>query len=60
MIDNIKIRELRKAYEEAERKADLAHIEADQAIGRAERLDEECSAAFDALDEAICGEEDQP
>jgi hypothetical protein len=58
MVDSIKIRELRKAYEEAERKADLAHIEADQAIGKASRLDDECAAAFDALDEAICEGED--
>jgi len=60
VVDSIKIRELRMKYEEAERKADLAHIEADQAIGRAERLDEECSAAADALDEAICEEEGPP
>lgn len=60
MVDSIKIRELRMKYEEAERKADLAHIEADQAIGRAERLDEKCSAAADALDEAICEEEGPP
>jgi len=60
VVDSIKIRELRIKYKEAERKADLAHIEADQAIGRASRLDDECAAAFDALDEALCGEEDQP
>lgn len=57
--DSIKIRELRMKFKEAEKKADLARIEAAHAVGRAERLDEECADARDALDEAICDEEDQ-